>query len=42
MTNTTENSNELKESIPSPLNLREMLEEMAVKELLGPAVWREA
>lgn len=28
---------ELKESIPSPLRLREMLEEMAMKELLGPA-----
>jgi hypothetical protein len=27
---------QLKESIPSPLKLREMLEEMAVKELLGP------
>ena len=27
---------QLKESISSPLRLREMLEEMAVKELLGP------
>ncbi|MFV1969343.1 MAG: hypothetical protein ACC628_28310, partial [Pirellulaceae bacterium] len=27
---------QLKESIPSPLKLREMLQEMAVKELLGP------
>ena len=36
MSNITDDSNELKESIPSPLQLREMLEERAVKELLGP------
>ena len=30
------NEEQLKESIPSPLKLREMLEEKAVKELLGP------
>lgn len=27
---------QLKDSIPSPLNLRDMIEEMAIKELLGP------
>ncbi len=33
---TNESTEQLKESIPSPLKLREMLEDMAVKELLGP------
>ena len=32
----TKTKEELLASIPSPLKLREMLEEMAVKELLGP------
>lgn len=32
---------ELKEAVPSPLTLREMLETMAIKELLGPVGGKE-
>ena len=33
---TNDSIEQLRESVPSPLKLREMLEDMAVKELLGP------
>ncbi len=36
MNNTSHGDEQLKGAIPSPLKMREMLEEMAVKELLGP------